>query len=288
MFPNHFFYDFPDSRNGMRCEFAFIQEGRLLETIDGVTECFEAGTVHTTVLQGGVTHRSDSPVYHVFEAGLVFHSVCLPMTVEDVLHWIPAPNEVLLCRQVDDPGVVAKLEKHIKAAIVAYHSGQRDRFIIAKAESLQILRIMTTHALEQAHRFHGEQPRRKELCLAACNFVAGHLSQPILGQHIARALGVSPSYLSRIFSESMGIPLTEYVHRAKLQQVIHLILDSGAGLRQAADAVGIASTKYLSRLFRQYMGMSVTEYKKFHADVEQNRLSKLTRFDLPLPSLPEP
>ena len=66
----------------------------------------------------------------------------------------------------------------------------------------------------------------------------------------------------------MGMPLMEYIHRTKLQQVVHLIMDGGADLRQAADAVGIASTKYLSRLFRQYMGMSVTEYKKIHASPE--------------------
>jgi len=265
------FYEYSPKCDGHYCEFSFIQEGTLHETRGGATESFCAGTVHTAILEDGLIHHADPPVYHAFEAGLLFHTPCEPMTEEQVLQWIPAPNEVLLCRQVSDPVVVARLEKHIKAAILAYHSGLRDRFVSAKAEMMQVLRIMTTHAMDRVHRINGDQPRRKELCLFASNYVAAHLSQPILGQDIARALGVAPSYLSRIFSQSMGMPLTEYIHRAKLQQVIHLILDGGADLRQAADAVGIASTKYLSRLFRQYMGMTVTEYKKLHDEASQKR-----------------
>ena len=261
-----FFYEFERKEKQNYCEFSFIQEGDLLETWNGTTLRCPAGSVHTAVLREGLVHSSDSAVYRAFEAGIAFHTPCQPMTEDEVLHWFPTPNEVLLCRQVEDPAVVAKLEKHIKAAIMSYHSGQRDRFVATKTEMMQILRIMTSHAMSRVHRKCGDQPRRKELCTYVCNYVAEQLHAPLLGQDIAGILGVSPSYLSRIFSQSMGMPLTEYIHRAKLQQVIHLILDCGADLRQAADAVGIASTKYLSRLFRQYMGMSITEYKRLHAD----------------------
>ena len=58
--------------------------------------------------------------------------------------------------------------------------------------------------------------------------------------------------------------LVEYIHRSKLQQVVHLLIDAELTLAEAAESVGIASTKYLSRLFRRYMGMSATEYKKMH------------------------
>lgn len=260
------FYVFSDiNRSGRFCEFNFIQEGALLETCDGVTERYEAGTVHTTIFRDNCCHHSGSEPVHVFETGIVFSEPCRPMTEEDVLHWIPRGDEMLLCRRVDDPKVVGELEKHIKTAISCYSSGRRDRYAATWAELVQIMGIMTAHALVQAQQNRSHRPRINELCQRACNYVTENLSQPILEREAADALGVASSYLSRIFSQSMGMTLTEYVHRAKLQHVVHLFLDTDADLRTAADAVGIASTKHLSRLFRQYMGMSITEYKKLHS-----------------------
>ncbi len=258
-----FSFDFPKISPRI-CEISFIQEGRLLETTKNGTVCFEAGTIYTHARDRVCRHWSDSPMYHVFEIGLRFQSSGVPMTESDVRRWIPTDNQVILPVQITDPKIAAEVGKHIKNAVKVYHSPERNRYLTIRAELAEIFRVMTNHAIASAHRESRSHARQNDYCRMACDYVAGHLSQPIREQELADLLNITPEYFSRLFSRSMGMTLTEYVHRAKLQQVIHLVLDGGADLRTAADAVGIASTKHLSRLFRQYMGMSITEYKKIH------------------------
>lgn len=263
----NFSFDFPLVSPRV-CEIIFIQEGRLLETSKSGTVCCEQGSVLTHARDRVCRQWSDSPVYHAFEIGLRFSSGCVPMTEEDVRRWIPADNEVILPARVDAGRTAAELEKHIKAAIHHYQSPGRERYLAVRAELMHIFRIMTAYSIAAARRQRGEYSMGSDYCRLACDYVAENISRPIREQDLARQLGISPAHLSRQFSRYMGMPLMEYIHRTKLQQVVHLIMDGGADLRQAADAVGIASTKYLSRLFRQYMGMSVTEYKKIHASPE--------------------
>ncbi len=247
------------------CEFAFIQEGRLLEQTPEGTEILEAGTVLATVLGRPVSHRSDSPSFQSFEACVIFHTPLQPMTEDEVRRWVPTVGEAIIVTRVADAKVTAELEKHIKVVVQLYRSGRRNRFLAVYSELLRILQIMTDYAVVRAHEENSTRSRPNEYCRLACDYVAEHLDRPIREEELARALGISTAYLSRQFSRFMGMTLTEYIHRTKLQQVVHLILDVGVTLQQAADAVGISSTKYLSRLFRQYMGMSVTQYKKVHA-----------------------
>lgn len=251
------------------CEISFIQEGRLLETTqDGTVSC-EPGTVYTFVRDRKCRHWSDAPQYHAFEVALRFHTPLIPMTAEEVCRWIPKDNQVILPTRVEDSKTVSRLEKHIKKAVTAYREGDRTCLLAVRAELMDIFSIATSYALDRARRGDTGDSFRNKYCRGACEYVAEHLVEPIRAGEIAAWLGISPEHLSRSFSQCMGISLKEYIQREKLQQVIHQLLDCDADLRQAADAVGFASTKYLSRLFRQYMGMSITEYKLCHKAAEE-------------------
>ena len=258
-----FFFDFPQISPRV-CEITYIQEGVLTEASQLGTVRAEAGTVYTHARDRICRHRSDSPVYHVFEIGLRFQSAGVPMTEGEVRSWIPTDGQVILPVHITDPKAASEVGRHVKNAVKAYQSPDRTRYLTVRAELAEIFRVMTAHAIASVHKESGDSAHRSDYCRAACDYVAAHLSQPIREQELADLLHITPEYFSRLFSRSMGMTLTEYVHRAKLRQVARLVLDGGANLRTAADAVGIASTKHLSRLFRQYMGMSITEYKKIH------------------------
>jgi len=245
-------------------EIYFIQEGRLLETDADGTEIYEAGCVHTCHLDRPQRHRSDSPFYQVFEVGMCFSGPITPMTREAVRRWIPTDHEVILATRVTDPGAAAELEKIIKKAIHAHHTATIDRFLQTRSALMELFQVMTAYSVRQAHEDSMLEKRQNDYCRRACEYIAEHISQPIREDQLSAQLNISANYLSKIFSQSMGMSLTEYIHRAKLQQVVHLITEGHATLDEAAEAVGILSSKYLSRLFHRYMGMSVREYKKLH------------------------
>ena len=186
------------------------------------------------------------------------------MTEEEVRRWLPQDNEAIVATRVEDPKTAGELEKIIKRAIHCYHKAPHDRFLQVRTAVMELFQVMTNYSIRQAHKNGRSGDKQNAYCRQACVYVTEHLSKPIRESAVAARLGITTNYLSKIFSQSMGMTLMEYIQRAKIQHVAHLILDVDCSLGEAADAVGIESTKYLSRLFRKHMGMSVTQYKKLY------------------------
>ncbi len=260
----NFVYSFPRV-SAKLCEFTYIQEGVLLEDTPEGTEMVPEGSVVVTVLGRPVRHRSDSPSFRVFEAGVIFAAPLQPMTEEAVCQWVPKAGEAIITTRITDDKVTKKLETHIKNIVRLYRSGERDRFLAMQAEILHILRILTDYAVSRAHAESVSGSCVSEYCRRTCDYVAQHLTELIREDELARQLDIAPCYLSRLFSSSMGMTLTEYIHRARLQQACRLLQESDANLQQVAEAVGFSSAKYLSRIFGRYMGMTVTEFRRVQA-----------------------
>ncbi len=250
--------------HGKILEFSYIQEGTLTEVDANGTRTYAPGTFFTVRTDQPRRHYSDSPVYHVFEASLRFWGEIVPMTEEDVRHWLPQDNEVIVATRITDTKTVGELEKHLKQAIHCYHKSPHDRFLQVRIAMMELFQVMTNYSIRQAHQNGRSGEKQNAYCRQACIYVAEHLSKPIRESAVANRLGITTNYLSKVFSASMGMTLMEYVQRVKIQHVAQKIVDCDYSLSEAAEAVGIESTKYLSRLFRKHMGMSVTQYKKLY------------------------
>lgn len=259
----NFSYNFY-STHGRIIEFSYIQEGTLTEVdADGI-KTYDSGTFLAVRMDQHRRHYSDSPIYHVFEASLRFAGDIIPMSEEDVRRWIPQDNEIIIATQVTDTKTVGELEKHLKRAIHCYHKSPHDRFLQVRIALLELFQVMTNYSIRQAHQNGLSGEKQNAYCRQACIYVAEHLSKPIRESAVADRLGITTNYLSKVFSQSMGMTLMEYVQRVKIQHVAQKIVDCDYSLAEAAEAVGIESTKYLSRLFRKHMGLSVTQYKKLY------------------------
>lgn len=86
--------------------------------------------------------------------------------------------------------------------------------------------------------------------LAAC--VYGELEP----QHIAAKHHISMSTLRRQIRGSSGYPLHEYIHRLKMAEAKHLLLNTSLQVKEIAGLLHYADPFYFSRLFKTYMGVS--------------------------------
>lgn len=74
---------------------------------------------------------------------------------------------------------------------------------------------------------------------------------------------VSPDYLKHLFSELLGMPLTEYLNRFRISSACEKFRQSDAiGIEEIAAEVGYADAKYFARVFKKIKGMSASEYRK--------------------------
>jgi AraC-like DNA-binding protein len=101
-------------------------------------------------------------------------------------------------------------------------------------------------------RFHPEEAMQdlREHC-------ADQLSLP----EIASRYGLNPSYFSRLFHLHAGMPLVEFINRARIQKSCQLLKRSDASIVEIALAAGYNNLSHFNRYFRRITGMSPREYR---------------------------
>ncbi len=79
---------------------------------------------------------------------------------------------------------------------------------------------------------------------------------------IAAALaGVSPSYLSRVFSQEMGETFSRYVRRIRVQRAEELLTGTDLSIAEIAEACGFADQSHLTQAFRRDTGTTPAAYR---------------------------
>ncbi|NLY73205.1 MAG: AraC family transcriptional regulator [Tissierellia bacterium] len=81
-------------------------------------------------------------------------------------------------------------------------------------------------------------------------------------EDLAKALDISPSYLSRVFKEVSGVRFSDYSQRKKLERAAQLLL-TDMSIEEIALEIGFTSSKSLNRIFRQFVSTTPSNYRKF-------------------------
>ncbi len=79
---------------------------------------------------------------------------------------------------------------------------------------------------------------------------------------LSETIGVSRSYLSRIFKAEIGITSRDYLNRFRIQKAKELLLLSDKSITEIASDVGYEDGGYFSRVFREVSGCSPRAYRQ--------------------------
>ncbi|MCZ8523505.1 MULTISPECIES: response regulator [Paenibacillus] len=116
--------------------------------------------------------------------------------------------------------------------------------------------------IRSAEEAAGSRPKIRREVQRAMELIRRGLAEPITLGSIARDVGLSPSYLSRLFREEAGEPFNEYVTKVRIERAVELLQTAPLKVYEVAEQVGIPSYRYFSLLFRSRTGVSPTEYKR--------------------------
>jgi len=92
-------------------------------------------------------------------------------------------------------------------------------------------------------------------------FVAEHYATPLTREQIAAALGVTPTYVSRVFRQHYGGSLWDYVNAYRVARARDLLEHSDLTVTEVAFTVGFNDPAYFSRVFRKETGKSPLTYR---------------------------
>jgi len=92
-------------------------------------------------------------------------------------------------------------------------------------------------------------------------YLATHYSETVSLDQLAGKYGMSASHLSRIFSQTCGLTLFEYLNRLRIEKACHLLKHSELPVIDISATVGYNNLSFFNRYFRRITGMTPREYR---------------------------
>lgn len=157
--------------------------------------------------------------------------------VKAVSKFVKTTLEIL---QYEPTGIAAEL--HLNAACLSFLADLADEayYSAFPAQYVKIPEVVQT-AVQYIHRHAGEQ------------LTAGAL---------ADAIAVNRCYLSRVFHQSLGVTVKQYINEIRIFRAAELLIISDYSMEEIAYQTGFSSAKSFSEIFKKAKGRAPREYRK--------------------------
>jgi xylan 1,4-beta-xylosidase len=93
-------------------------------------------------------------------------------------------------------------------------------------------------------------------------YVNEHYAESPALETIASVAYVSPFYLSRLFTQAMGMSYSQYLNYIKVNMARHDLVTTGDTITDIFARHGFGSAKTFDKVFKTYLGCSPSEYRK--------------------------
>lgn len=120
------------------------------------------------------------------------------------------------------------------------------------------------HAVEElAEQVRKKKSRKTSSYVERCrDYVDKHYREKIYLSEIAEMLGLSETYLSRLFKKETGKRLQDYIVDVRLEHAANLLKYSEESILNIAEYVGFPSQSYMGKLFKERYGLSPKQYQQ--------------------------
>jgi AraC-like DNA-binding protein len=98
----------------------------------------------------------------------------------------------------------------------------------------------------------------------ARKFVDQHLTEELSLPRVAKAVNITPNYLSEKFKRVTGINFVEHIARARIEKACGLLKGGDLRISEIAFAVGFQSLSQFNRVFKKLVDKSPTVFRDAH------------------------
>ena len=100
------------------------------------------------------------------------------------------------------------------------------------------------------------------------DYVRKHYREKIYLDMVAEALGISPTYLSRLFRKETGQCLQDFINEERVKRASNLLRYSDMGLTEIAQYVNFPNQSYFGKIFRKFTNMTPKAYRDLYKPAE--------------------
>jgi two-component system response regulator YesN len=91
-------------------------------------------------------------------------------------------------------------------------------------------------------------------------YVEDHLSEDLSLVRLAEKVYLNPSYLSRLYKQTTGATLSDFIDNARIKKAKELLKKENVKIHEVSKAVGYETAASFTRFFRKIIGCSPQEY----------------------------
>jgi AraC-like DNA-binding protein/ligand-binding sensor protein len=129
--------------------------------------------------------------------------------------------------------------------------------------TIRLLAIFGKHFSLVANRVMLQDAQAEpQMIRRAKAYIAGHQTDPIGLDELAKAMHVSTFYFCKMFKKATGLTFTDYLGRVRVEKAKNLLLNPHLRVSEIAYAVGFQSLTHFNRLFRELTGDSPTKFRE--------------------------
>ena len=93
-------------------------------------------------------------------------------------------------------------------------------------------------------------------------FIRKNLTEKISLEDIAKELFITKEHLSRLFKKEMGITISEYIIKTKIEEAKKMLINTDHNILDIAQLLNFANSSHFSNSFKKITGVSPTDYRK--------------------------
>ena len=185
-----------------------------------------------------------------------------------------------------DPVVNLKYHFVITTAMITRLCKQKgmELELAFRMSDFYIQKLDDIHTVEGVRSLHDEMvldftEKMRKICRSDTNsrhislckeYIYSHIKERITIEDLADELGVSASYLSRLFKKETGDSVSIYIRRQKMEIVKNLLQYSEYSMIDIANRLSFSSQSHFTQQFREFVGMTPKKYRDLNHTVRWN------------------
>jgi AraC-like DNA-binding protein/ligand-binding sensor protein len=223
-----------------------------------LTEAQKAGNVLTTTTIGGLL-ESCIPIHNGSET-VGF------LRVGQVLASQPSEGDFI------------EVAKHLSArrglyAIESLKEGHLEIAVVPLnryAGIVDLVKVFAAQLEEHINRIMLMKLREEPVAVRkAKQFIVENLGERLTLEKVASHAGMSESHFCRVFKEAVGMILTEFIGRLRIESAKRLLLNCSLRVTEIAFQVGFNSLSQFNRSFLRYVGEPPSAYREGAKEIQR-------------------
>lgn len=177
-----------------------------------------------------------------------------------VFHKVPEPEDFeRVAKTLARQGLTPEDTEKLRAAYFQTRVVEPERYQSMVNLLATFGEQLGNHAEKLAITSEGDEP---EAVARARKFIENTLADPLPLPLVARHAGLSESHFCRVFKESTGLTLTDYINRRRIEWAKRELLKPQARVSEIAFHIGYQSLSQFNRSFARFTGNSPTNFRR--------------------------